>query len=72
MLEDVRTAAGKIESRTITVNVRNSRLLAPPANAPGGAEVRLNEREQGVLHWDEKLTLEFNGARPCVASVAVG
>ncbi len=71
MLGDVRTAAGEIVSHTITVNVRTSRLTPPPVNAPGGSEVRLNDREQGSLNWDEKLTLEFNGAHPCVASVEV-
>jgi lysophospholipase L1-like esterase len=24
-----------------------------------------------VLHWDDKLTLEFNGARPCVCAVEI-
>ena len=38
----------------------------PPTNAPGGDQVRLNDREQGVLHWDDKLTLEFSNSRPCL------
>jgi len=58
MLEEVRTAAGAFAARTFAVNVRNSRLILP-VNAPGGSEVRLNGRERGVLHWDDKLTLEF-------------
>jgi lysophospholipase L1-like esterase len=33
--------------------------------------VRLKEREKGVLHWDEKLTLEFNGARPALRSLEI-
>ncbi len=52
MLEDIHTAAGKIEPHMITVNVRNSRLAAPPANAPGGSEVRPNEREADVTTWE--------------------
>ena len=71
MLERVQTAAGAFATRTFTVNVRNSRLAPPPASAPGGSEVRLNERERGVLHWDDKLTLEFSNTRPCIAAVEI-
>ena len=28
-------------------------------------------REIGALHWDNRLTLEFNGSRPCVASLEI-
>jgi lysophospholipase L1-like esterase len=71
MLERVETAAGKFETRTFVVNVRDSKLPAPPQNAPGGDQVRLNDREQGVLHWDDKLTLEFSNTRPCVDSIEI-
>jgi lysophospholipase L1-like esterase len=67
MLEKVDTAPGKFETRTFTVNVRT------PAITSGGA-VRINAREQGpplVAHWDDKLTLEFNGKRPCVAALEI-
>jgi lysophospholipase L1-like esterase len=71
MLETVHTRPGQIVSRSFFVNVRTSHLAPPPPNAPGGSEVRLNDREQGSLQWDDKLTLEFNGAHPCVTSVDV-
>jgi lysophospholipase L1-like esterase len=71
MLEEVATAAGKFETRTFVVNVRNVRIPPPPRNAPGGDQVRLNDREQGVLHWDDKLTLEFSNTRPCVDSMRI-
>jgi len=71
MLESVQTGPGETVVRTFIVNVRTDRLTAPPKNAPGGDRVRLNEREQGVLHWDDKLTLEFNGPRPCVQSLEI-
>jgi lysophospholipase L1-like esterase len=64
MLETVRTAWGKFEARTFTVNIRTPRI-------PGGDPVRLKERERTYLHWDDKLTLEFNGKRPCVAAVEI-
>jgi lysophospholipase L1-like esterase len=71
MIEKVQTAAGQLVTRTFIVNVRNSRLTPPPGNAPGGSEVRLNDRERGVLHWDDKLTLEFSNARPCIAMIEI-
>jgi lysophospholipase L1-like esterase len=67
MLENVHTATGEFVTRTFTVNVRTPRLAS-------GGEVRLKPREQGpplVLHWDDKLTLEFNGARACVCALEI-
>jgi lysophospholipase L1-like esterase len=66
MLQDVRTAPGKFEKRTFLVNVRR------PAIATGGA-VRINEREKTMeaWAWDDRLTLEFNGAHPAVREVEI-
>ncbi len=66
MLENVRTATGKFETRNFVVNVRTPRI------APG-AEVKLKERERTteMTNWDDKLTLEFSGARPRVAAVEI-
>jgi lysophospholipase L1-like esterase len=64
MLEKVQTERGKFETRTFTVNIRTVQI-------PGGDPVRLKERERGYLHWDDKLTLEFNGARPCLRSLKI-
>lgn len=67
MLEDVRTAPGHFTTRTVTVNIRTPKV-------PGDGEVRLKPRELGpppVLHWDDKLTLEFNGARPCLCALQI-
>lgn len=67
MLKNVVTAPGKFETRTFTVNVRTPRIAS-------GGQVRLKTRESGpppVLHWDDKLTLEFNGARPCVCALEI-
>ena len=33
--------------------------------------MRLKEREKEVLHWDDKLTLEFNGSRPAVCALEI-
>ncbi|MGC4072203.1 MAG: rhamnogalacturonan acetylesterase [Nibricoccus sp.] len=71
MVESAKTKRGEFVTRTFVVNVRNASLTPPPVNAPGGTHVDLNDREQGVLHWDDKLTLEFNGPRPAVCTLDI-
>ena len=71
LLEHLATAPGQFATRTFIVNVRTPRLAPPPKNAPGGSAVALNPREAGALRWDDKLTLEFDGAAPRVRSVGV-
>ena len=73
MVEKLATARGQFATATFNVNVRNAKVPPPPLNAPGNDHVELNNREDGpnglVLHWDDKLTLEFNNSRPCVCAV---
>jgi lysophospholipase L1-like esterase len=66
MLEEVRTARGRFETRTFTVNVRTPRIAS-------GGEVKLKDREKTMeaWAWDEKLTLEFNNARPAVCAIEI-
>ncbi len=66
MLENVRTPAGKFETRTIVVNVRTPQIA-------GNGEVRLKDREKTTEWgaWDDKLTLEFNGTRPCICAMEI-
>jgi lysophospholipase L1-like esterase len=75
MLERVITRAGQQVTRTFAVNVRNAHVPPPPQNAPGNDHVELNNRENGpnglVLHWDDRLTLEFDGPRPCVSTIEI-
>jgi lysophospholipase L1-like esterase len=71
MLENVATQRGKFVERSFVVNVRNASLTKPEANAPGGAAVRLNERELRTFTWDDKLTLQFIGRERAVASVSI-
>ncbi len=65
MLAGVATEKGKAETRTFTVNVRTPKFT--------GGEVKLKDREKKDewRAWDDKLTLEFNGPRPCVSAVEV-
>jgi lysophospholipase L1-like esterase len=69
MVERVRTVAGEQVTRTFTVNVRTPRL--PASGDAKAGEVRLNERELGALHWDDKLTLEFDGSRPGLRTLEI-
>jgi lysophospholipase L1-like esterase len=71
LLETLATKPGEFVTHTFTVNVRNATLPPPPTNAPGGTAVLLNPREAGLLRWDDKLTLEFNGAAPRIRSVGI-
>ncbi len=64
MLEGLTTEAGKFARPTFTVNVRTSAIGS-------GGQVKLKTRERGYLHWDDKLTLEFNDVRPCVCAVEI-
>ena len=64
VLEPVATKKGELTTASFLVNLRNAQL-------PGGGQVRLKPREIGALHWDQRLTLEFNGSRPCVDAVEI-
>ena len=66
MLERVRVAAGKVETRSFLVNARTPAI-------PGGGEVRLKDREKTfeARAWDNRLTLEFTDAHPAVRTVEV-
>jgi lysophospholipase L1-like esterase len=71
MLERVDTQPGELATHSFLVNVRNARVPPPEKNAPGGAAVGLNDRETGLLRWDDKLTLEFNGSAPSVRALTI-
>lgn len=71
MLERVRTAAGKFETRTFTVNVRTPKIST-------GGEVNLDSREMNLTthkaisrDWDDKLTLQFSDSHPAVSAIAI-
>ena len=66
MLEKVRTAPGKFETRTFIVNTRTPKIST-------GGEVRLKDREKTTeaWAWDDKLTLEFTGPHPAVRTVEI-
>jgi len=66
MLEQVITRPGEFLTREFTVNVRTPEI-------PGGSFVRLKQREKDneMVNWDDKLTLEFNGSRPGLVAIEI-
>ncbi len=66
MVEKAHLSSGELKTYTFNVNVRT-------ADLPGGGKVRLKDREkQGEARaWDERLTLEFDDARPCIESIEI-
>lgn len=64
MLEKVETENGNVVAKTFTVNVRTPKIN-------DSTSIRLKSREFGYLNWDHKLSIEFNGKRPCVAGVEI-
>jgi len=66
MLESAHTASGKTVTRSFIVNLRQPQVA-------GDGEVRLKPREMGseLWDWDDKLTLEFSGSRPCLDSLEI-
>lgn len=64
MLDSICTRPREIVTERFTVNVRRPAIS-------GGDKVRLKDREKPYLHWDSKLTLEFNGPKACLDSLQI-
>jgi lysophospholipase L1-like esterase len=66
MVESVHTDPGAIATRTFIVNTRTPAI-------PGGGRVKINSREriQEPWAWDDRLSLEFNGAHPFISSIQI-
>ena len=74
MIESFITAPGKFVTKSFIVNVRRPEITSvPPAVAGGVFSVKLKDREKTSEQWawDEKLTLEFNGTQPSIATIAI-
>lgn len=65
MVEKVVTGTGKFSTQEFTVHVKDSIIR------PSGSKVRLKSREVSYLHWDDKLTLEFNNTAPKVCGIEI-
>jgi lysophospholipase L1-like esterase len=71
MVDALKVGAGRHDTVSFIVNVRDAKLAPPPVNAPGGSHVLLKPREQDSFTWDDKLTLEVLGAHPGVTAIAI-
>jgi lysophospholipase L1-like esterase len=72
MAASIVTPPGAFITRTFYANVRRPQLPSPPQNAPGGTEVHMFlAGEAEARQWDDRLTIEFNGTRPCLCSMEI-
>lgn len=68
------TKKGKFETHTFLINKRAIDIpayIGSNGKEVAASKVRIKPGEVGSLTWDEKLTLEFNGAAPAVQSIVV-
>jgi lysophospholipase L1-like esterase len=65
MVEKVQTAKGKFTTTEFTVHVRDSVIRN------SDSKVRMKPNEKAYLHWDDKLTLEFNNTAPKVCALEI-
>ncbi len=65
IFENIITGPGKSETATATINIRTPKI------GETGEEVVRKPREMNKLNWDEKLTLEFTGKRPCICALEI-
>lgn len=65
MIPLVRTTNRKFTTVSFTVHVRDSLIQGTDRH------VRLKSREYAYLHWDNKLTLEFNEQSPKVCAIEI-
>src|ERR1019366_466816 len=64
MLENIETKPGEFVTKTFAVNRKERQINA-------SSKVGLKDRELTKLDWDDKLTFEFNNARPCICAMEI-
>ena len=64
LLETTTTKPGQLLTQTFTINVKSRRINDTET-------VSLKPRELHKLDWDDKLTLEFDGANPCLNALEI-
>ena len=64
LLETTATRPGQFVTQTWTINVKNRRISATE-------QVSLKPRELAKLDWDDKLTLEFDGAPTALVALEI-
>ena len=69
MIQNATSVKGKTTTVNFTVHVKDSLIRDATGNVVN--KIRLKEREIGYLHWDNLLTLEFNGKDPSICAVEI-
>src|ERR1035437_5738352 len=67
MINRIQTKKGEVKTVEFTLHIRDSMIR----NSNGISRVRLKLREHAYLHWDNKLTLEFNSAEPKIDAIEI-
>jgi lysophospholipase L1-like esterase len=65
MVEKLQTKKGELVTTEFTVHIKDSMIRGT------GKNVRLKSREINYLHWDDKLTLEFNNSAPKICAIEI-
>lgn len=65
MVNRVQTKRGEIKTVEFTVHVRDTLIRSI------NSRVRIKDRERSFLHWDDRLTLEFNGENPKIRTIEI-
>lgn len=65
MIKELATKFGEFKKVSFSVHIKDSVIKT------SGKSVRLKPREINYLHWDNKLTLEFNNSNPKLASIEI-
>jgi len=69
MIANATSVKGKTTTVNFTVHVKDSLIRDAAGNM--AKKIRLKEREINYLHWDNLLTLEFNGENPRICAVEI-
>src|SRR5918993_3303613 len=65
MVNRIQTKKGEIKTVEFTIHIRDSLIRAT------NSKVHIKPREINYLHWDDKITLEFNGSEPKIRSIRI-
>jgi lysophospholipase L1-like esterase len=65
MVQQVQTKKGQFATVSFNVHIKDSLIHGTDK------KVRLKSREINYLHWDNKLTLEFNDAQPKICAIEI-
>lgn len=67
MVNRIQTLKGQHKTVEFTLHIRDSIIK----NGNQTSKIKLKQREYAYLHWDDKLTLEFNGEQPKVNAIEI-